>query len=54
MKLFQSPPKLGDLGGFDRSERRQLDLPEGNYTTGTLIFSSHLRGSLARRILRQI
>ena len=25
MKFFQSPPELGDLGGFDQSQRRQLD-----------------------------
>jgi hypothetical protein len=26
IKFFQSPPELGDLGGLDKSKRRQLDL----------------------------
>jgi hypothetical protein len=26
IKLFQSPPELGDLGGLDQSKRRQRNL----------------------------
>jgi hypothetical protein len=50
IKFFQSPPELGDLGGLDKSQRRQLDLcvhgslPRGEKGTRDVLgFSRQLR-----------